>query len=447
MFDLAAKLIWHGGEKVYEAGKRDIAKLYEYWLFFALYDLVKTKFNLTKYSNDEKEIPNLIEPTANGLNLMLKSGTHTALEGEYNSGTRNLNIKFSYNRSFKGGKEYNDKEEGSWTKALRPDYTLSFWPSELKEKEAEEKELIVHIHFDSKYKVDQFIIEKDIAKDGTEYEDNLEEEKEEERKGIYKNADLLKMHAYKDAIRRTGGAYILYPGSIKQDVAFRGFHEIIPGLGAFAIRPEDEKTENGINNLSLFIDKVINHFLDRASQRENTAVKIYDIHKTKKEDDDILKEPMPEFIAGEKLIPDETFVLIGYCKEEENLPWYKEKGIYNFRMDDDKGSLILEKEVVNAKYLLLRMAGEDSANKFFRIKSKGPKVLQGKNLEGYISDKIKEYYLVIEIENEECLDFKGASFEFKKLEKYKLIPEDKYRKPGMPFAVSLSDLMKVKVKK
>ena len=38
------------------------------------------------------------------------------------------------------------------------------------------------------------------------------EEKSENRKGIYKNADLLKMHAYKDAIRRTGGAYVLYPG-------------------------------------------------------------------------------------------------------------------------------------------------------------------------------------------------------------------------------------------
>ena len=44
------------------------------------------------------------------------------------------------------------------------------------------------------------------------------------------------MHAYKDAIRRTGGAYILYPGTDNQN-PLKGFHEIIPGLGAFAIRP------------------------------------------------------------------------------------------------------------------------------------------------------------------------------------------------------------------
>ena len=34
MFDLAAKLVWHGGEDVYSGGKRDVAVLYEYWLFF-----------------------------------------------------------------------------------------------------------------------------------------------------------------------------------------------------------------------------------------------------------------------------------------------------------------------------------------------------------------------------------------------------------------------------
>jgi predicted component of viral defense system (DUF524 family) len=35
-YDLASKLIWKGGDDVYKAGKRDIAILYEYWLFFEL---------------------------------------------------------------------------------------------------------------------------------------------------------------------------------------------------------------------------------------------------------------------------------------------------------------------------------------------------------------------------------------------------------------------------
>lgn len=45
-FDLASRLIWQGGEGVYDAGKRNIATPYEYWIFFQLYDLVVEKFSL-----------------------------------------------------------------------------------------------------------------------------------------------------------------------------------------------------------------------------------------------------------------------------------------------------------------------------------------------------------------------------------------------------------------
>ena len=33
-FDMAARLVWHGGDDVYGAGQRDVATLYEYWAFF-----------------------------------------------------------------------------------------------------------------------------------------------------------------------------------------------------------------------------------------------------------------------------------------------------------------------------------------------------------------------------------------------------------------------------
>ena len=464
-FDLAAKLIWQGGEDVYNAGKRDIAVLYEYWLFFTLYDLINEKFKINKHQYDEKPYEHLIVPTNDGLNVMVKSGKHTALEGVYDYGNRKLQIKFSYNRTFSGGTEYINKYDkkaaGSWTKTLRPDYTLSIWPADLKEISAEEKELIVHIHFDSKYKVDHYVIKPDIDPNLSEEEirkkteEELNEEKEEERKGKYKNADLLKMHAYKDAIRRTGGAYILYPGTDNQK-PLKGFHEIIPGLGAFAIRPSSENT--GVTELSKFFDSVINHLLDRASQREFTAVKSYEIHKKKKKeylDDDItpniLSEPLPEYFdteRKEKIIPDETFVLVGYCKNNLNIDWYKKEGKYNFRMDDDKGSLSLENCVVNAKYLLLRESGKETANRIFKIKSKGPKVFKGNSLVGYKSNNLKDYYLVIEIEKIESSDFNGASFKFKELEKYKEVREANniISSAGIPFAVTLTELMKVKVK-
>ena len=118
-------------------------------------------------------------------------------------------------------------------------------------------------------------------------------------------------------------------------------------------------------------------------------------------------------------------------------------------MDDGRGSLILETNVVNAKYLLLRELGKDTANKIFKLKSKGPRVIQGKLLpDGYKTKKLRDYYLVIDIEKEESTDFNEASFNFKELEKYKNIKSKNNDgiAAGIPFAVTVTELMKTKVK-
>ena len=449
-FDLAAKLIWRGGDYVYDAGKKDIAILYEYWLFFTLLEMLKGVFDI-----DPKSIAELIQYDKGQLSLNLKQGTAIAMKGVYKSPSRNLNIQFSYNRSFGGGKTF--PQSGSYTTTLRPDYTLSIWPEEIKEaKDAERTELITHIHFDAKYKVKNFykLVSTSLGEElsAKEEDDLIKEEIEEAKKGTFKNEDLLKMHAYKDAIRRTGGAYVLYPGKGKDD-PFRGFHELIPGLGAFVIKPN--KDDKDKEHLKTFIKKVIANFIDRASQREYTAVKIYDIHKDEKEDTNILHELMPEYLDSakrEKLIPDETFVLVGYSTTTERSKWYKEKEKYIFRMDGAKGSLELNNEVVNAKYLLLRESGKDTANIIYKIKSKGPKVFSKEYLDEIkypLSKNPKSFYLSIEIEEIENSDFGDVSFNFKKIERYVEIQSTEtniYTKAGLPFAVTLTELMNVKVK-
>lgn len=444
-YDLAAKLIWKGGDDVYKAGKRDIATLYEYWLFFTLYDMVKEKFNLNKLSVNDKPYDHLFEMDKAGVNLLVKAGKHVALEGECNFESKSFNIKFSYNRSYKGGSKYStDKgnQGRSWTATLRPDYSLTFWPTGLSEQEAEESELIVHIHFDAKYKVTQFLVEVEKS------ETDLDEEKHEERKGNYKNADLLKMHAYKDAIRRTGGAYVLYPGTSQKD-PFRGFHEIIPGLGAFAINPSKENT--GISELSDFVDKVVKHLLDRSSQRDRLSQKVYDIHQFEKDDDNVMHDPVPEYHNGkgsERIIPDETFVLMGYCRSAERMDWYKEKQLYNFRMDDDAGSLVLDKDTTGAKYLVLREKGKSIADTIFKITGKGPKVYSYEKLidMGYPKHgKGKDYYLVVKIEQIPISDFGAKGWTFKDLDAYRnLIQDEKnpYKGPGIPFTITLKELMR-----
>ena len=442
MFDLASKLTWSGGEDVYNAGKRDIATLYEYWLFFVLYDLFKSKFNLTSLSQEDKPYTDLFDTTNKGINLIIKAGEHTALEGCSIIMNRALNIKFSFNRTFSGNKDSYPRS-GSWTTSMRPDYTLTVWPQGLREIEAEQQELIVHIHFDAKYKVSHFTIKsnagnKTLSKE--EEKEELDKLKENERAGIFKNADLLKMHSYKDAIRRTGGAYILYPGTSKSK--FRGFHELIPGLGAFALNPGDQ--EAGILALSDFIDKVILHLVNRASQRENIAHKSHTIYK--KTNPNEISEPIPEYFNDEKIIPDDTYVIIGFSKSKERLTWYKENRLYNFRMDDGKGSLIFTNEVVNAKFLLLRESGNSKASQIFKLKP-GVRVFSKERLEDMgLTNLTKDSYLVYEFEGGDISEFVNSTWDFKDLERYQETVKNKNPRiaAGIPFTITLSELMNVK---
>lgn len=251
MFDMAARLTWQGGEDVYGAGKKDVARLYEYWLFFKLLDVLSQKFHIPSKSKEE-----LID-CSNELNLTLKQGKMIMLSGIYETDSRKLNICFSYNRTF----SYTDNYQlsGSWTRNFRPDYTLTIWPGDIASEEAEREELITHIHFDAKYRIEQLFLRDNTNKNNDEVSDDLSEMKREEERGTYKRADLLKMHAYKDAIRRTGGAYILYPGTENQVI--HGFHEIIPGLGAFAISPKDY--DKSIQAFLTFLDDVVDNFLNR----------------------------------------------------------------------------------------------------------------------------------------------------------------------------------------
>tara|TARA_B110000211_G_C14088729_1_gene557915 strand:+ start:3564 stop:5948 length:2385 start_codon:yes stop_codon:yes gene_type:complete len=446
MYDLAAKLIWAGGEDVYGAGKRDIATLYEYWLFFILYDLFNDRFKFSQLEQEGKSYDHLIQKTDKGLNIIVKAGQHTALSGKILKDRRELNFKFSFNRTFSGNED-NYPNPGSWTVSMRPDYTLSVWPTGLKEyqkdngeRESEIQEQIVHIHFDAKYKVDYPLNsnKKDIKlsneQNKIEEQEELNDIKKNEREGKFKNADLLKMHAYKDAIRRTGGAYVLYPGS--KEAQLKGFHELIPGLGAFSMNPATEK-EN-VDALGCFIDKVIEHLVNRASQRENIAAKSHKIYSNTTPNE--LRESIPEYINDEKLIPDETFVLVGYCKSEAHLNWINHKLLYNFRMNSNRGALKLTQETLNAKYLLLHMNGDKSSSRLFKIQKPEYRVTHKNTLQrlNYPNPR-QESYLIVKLEQCDAKEFENVSWNFKELKKYKFGGDS-----GIPFTVSLPELMNAK---
>ncbi len=382
LFELAAKLSWTGGDDVYKGGKRDAAALYEYWVFFKLLNLVADLFEL-----DNPPVEDLINDK--DLVLKLKAGKQLPIKGVYAGAGRRLHIEFSYNRTFGVNGDY--PAQGSWTRQMRPDYTLSLWPAEFSQDEAEEQELISHVHFDAKYKVDS------LSKLFGGQNHNLDEEKVEQRSGNYKGADLLKMHAYRDAIRRSAGAYVLYPGNEKEQEPFKGFHELLPGLGAFPLRPND--SNDGSAPLARFLKEVVAHVCNRASQWEQHTYHTYRIHKD--EPPDAVRESLPEWGDLHRNTPaQETYVLHGWLKGPEYRAWVESSKLYNFRMES-RGYLRLHESVVGALYLLLHGDGEyQGGGRLYSIISEGPRVFSKETLaeKGYPGACSQKYYLVYDVE-------------------------------------------------
>jgi hypothetical protein len=207
-------------------------------------------------------------------------------------------------------------------------------------------------------------------------------------------------------------------------------------LGAFVIKPNKEDKDK--EHLKTFIRKVIANFIDRASQREHTAVKIYDIHQKSKPDNDTLNEPLPEYINNKKLIPSETFVLVGYYKDDIHLSWITEKGLYNVRYGDKYN---LSTNEIGAQYLLLYSKGQTESTLFFKLKSNGAKVYtksELKNALKYKTTPSQEMYLVYELEEQYEKEFSNLNFDLTQLNG---LGENK-----RPMAISLENIMKIKIK-
>ena len=441
MSKLAAQITWKGGDNVYQAGKRNVAALYEYWVFFKLLDIVKETFHLELTEEDEKK---LVKTDKDHINLELKQGHTKMIGGLFREASRTLNVRLYYNRTF--GTSDNLDASGSWTTAMRPDYTLSIWSGDITEAEAEEEDLIVHIHFDAKYKLNKILLDDRLPDETHTFEDDdadlseddllMNQEKREEEKGIYKRVDLLKMHAYKDAIRRTSGAYILYPGS--ENKRLKGFHEVLPGLGAFCLSPNSMEKDS--KEIERFLHDILDHMLNRASQRERISYHTYEVYKS---GPTVVCEPMPEpYGINRDLIPEETFVLLGSFHDENHLQWILGNNLYNTRTDTRNGSVRLKQEISSAKYLLLHNGDKQL---LLRLGNKGPRVMSKERLKtlpfASLYTPSMPYYVVFDISAKEPdREFKEVRWNIGKMIKDGIIKGGPLS--AAPEGISLATLMK-----
>lgn len=240
MVDLALQLEWHGKDEVYKGEAKNVALLYEYWLFFELYNIV----NSVEKNGVTADSDNAIKIDDSGkLVVSLCEGQKSVQK--FHLTNKKVRVNLYYNKTFKPQKFKTSKYAGSYSRPFRPDYTLAIYPDSFTtENAAVEEGAVSFVHFDAKYRItdisslignkpqenneDDENVDKSIA-------DELNEEKIEATANTYKRGDLLKMHTYNDAIRRTIGSYVLYPGDSKEEM--RLFEEILPGVGAFAVKP------------------------------------------------------------------------------------------------------------------------------------------------------------------------------------------------------------------
>jgi predicted component of viral defense system (DUF524 family) len=392
-FRTAAELSWDGGEELFHAGQRDVASLYEYWLFFELLGWFCQKCR----GGNRPAVEELIEGLEEGSpNLRLRKRMELGpFVGTFAGQSRRLNARFVYNRRFEVTQDRH--AGGSWTRRLHPDYTLTFWPEDLSEAEAERQELLVHVHFDAKYRVEN--IEGLFGAEGADDSDDEEE-------GNYKRQDLLKMHAYRDAIKRSQGAYVLYPGRANAAVKLIGFHEILPGLGAFGVAPDENGVAQGLESLEKFLDEVLAHLGNRTTAQERVSFHVAESYISKEDPvrygSLVLAERDELSDTMRALPPSEHHVVVAWYNTPEQLAWTLAKGYAVVRLGDRYGTWHVPPEFASARHVLLHTHKGQVADGLLALKERKPgyKVFTAENLKakGYPGSASGDIYAIFEVE-------------------------------------------------
>lgn len=334
--DAAAQLDWPGRKDVYDGTARNVATLYEYWLYFIMVRAFRGRLVMTT-DNDlltlrDEGLPFCCYAADGRLKINLRQGVTSFCRFRWRRNDRELLVHFYYNRSFTRSRI---DESGSYSRTFRPDYTLVIIPAEFEqdswhatERAAERAGLIAYLHFDAKYRCEN--LPSLFGESESEYD--LTEHRRSRALGSVRQVDLYKMHTYNEAIRRSIGSYVIYPGALlrSSDSRFVRYHEIVPGIGAFAVRPSrDGNTPAGLKIVCDFIADVLAHQLDRFTQSYRITTSTEDI---------VRRQPVKyQLDAGEGTVslPNATAIL-GYMRKQDQQRFYEEQAFY-CRATDEAG--------------------------------------------------------------------------------------------------------------
>jgi hypothetical protein len=227
---------------------------------------------------------------------------------------------------------------------MRPDYSLII-RSASEDVDGFEP---VMLHFDAKYRV-AFV--KELFGDSDELADGDGDElpRSTVKRGSALRADLLKLHAYRDAIHRSSGAYVLYPGDDEQwnQKPFTEYHELLPGLGAFVLRPTQDGIAIGTGALRVFLDDVLDHVATRLTEHERArywSAEVYGLSGRP-------AAAVSEVVASEPAA--DASILLGYAKSLEHWNWITERRTYNVRTEGRPGGVSASAGLLYSQLLVL----------------------------------------------------------------------------------------------
>ncbi|MCG3770609.1 MAG: hypothetical protein JW384_01759 [Nitrosomonadaceae bacterium] len=318
MLDAAARIDWPGRSDAYDGTNRDVATLYEFWLYFVLARAFKDRLGMEPLRDPlakvDDALPFCCVADDGRMMISLKRGETSFCRFRWNKDGHQLRAHFFYNRNFSRS---DVTRRGTYSKGFRPDYTLVVLPGDIKEEDwlkaeqqAEAEGRIAYVHFDAKYRVEQL-----TGVFGEAEQESGEDRLDEKATGTFKNADLYKMHTYNEAIRRTIGSYVLYPGSDPLNEAGRNrfelYHEIIPRIVAFALKPARNGSEPaGLGVLVDFVSDLLEHQLSRFTQSYRVS---YWTEATVRESVGEYSGELVEFpLAGKP--PKDAQILLGFVR-------------------------------------------------------------------------------------------------------------------------------------
>jgi uncharacterized protein len=320
--ETGTKIAWE--DESLSGAQRRASTLYEYWAFLQLLRVVKT-------ITPNLDIGELFTETKDGLTLSLKQGRERRFHGTASCLGRDIDIDLYYNRSFSPTRK--DVEGGSWSLPMRPDCSLR-----LQARSDGPDIAPLWLHFDAKYKLSDFGLMRDVA--GVDEELSHQPVRD----------DLLKMHVYLGAIRRTVGSYVLFPGAGKANDPYRAYTELLPGLGAFSLRPIVGGADT--QALRAFLDDVLRHVASVATQERRHRYWEHQIFPAGgSAPGSVGYEPI------EGLPPADTSVLLGFVRSDEQRNWILRTRLYNMRADLARdGSVTVHSREASTQLLVLYSA-------------------------------------------------------------------------------------------